>query len=58
MKSRVTLELLGSDGPVVVHEIGGRAAAAEFVPRMIGFCQLSRHSSRNEQVSSSLEAAT
>jgi hypothetical protein len=36
MKWRVILELVGSDGIVGVHEVGGRAAAAEYAPQMIG----------------------
>jgi hypothetical protein len=36
MKWRVMLELIGPDGTVVVHEVGGRAAVAEYAPRMIG----------------------
>jgi hypothetical protein len=36
MKWRVILELVGPDGVVGVHEIGGRAAVAEYAPRMIG----------------------
>jgi len=30
------LELVGPVGTVVVHEAGGRAAVAEYAPRMIG----------------------
>jgi hypothetical protein len=36
MKWRVMLELVGPDGIVGVHEVGGRAAVAEYVPQMIG----------------------
>jgi hypothetical protein len=36
MKWRVVLELVGPDGTVVVHEIGGRAAVAEYALQMIG----------------------
>jgi hypothetical protein len=36
MKWRVMLELVGPDGTVGVHEVGGRAAVAEYVPQMIG----------------------
>jgi hypothetical protein len=36
MKWRVMLELVGADGTVGVHEVGGRAAVAEYAPRMIG----------------------
>jgi hypothetical protein len=36
MKWRVVLELVGPDGTVVVHEVCGRAAVGEYVPRMIG----------------------
>jgi hypothetical protein len=36
MKWRVMLELIGPDGIVGVHEVGGRAAVAEYAPRMIG----------------------
>ena len=36
MKWRVVLELTGPDGTVGVHEVGGRAAVAEYAPRMIG----------------------
>jgi hypothetical protein len=36
MKWRVMLELIGSDGIVGVHEVGGRAAVAEYAPRVIG----------------------
>jgi len=36
MKWRVVLELIGPDGCVGVHEVGGRAAVAEYAPRMIG----------------------
>jgi hypothetical protein len=36
MKWRVLLELVGPDGTVVVHEVGGRAAVAEYAPQMIG----------------------
>jgi hypothetical protein len=36
MKWRVMLELIGSDGAVVVREVGGRSAVAEYAPRMIG----------------------
>jgi hypothetical protein len=36
MKWRVMLELVGPDGVVGVHEVGGRAAVAEYAPRMIG----------------------
>ena len=36
MKWRVMLELVGPDGTVVVHEVGGRAAVAEYAPQMIG----------------------
>ena len=36
MKWRVMLELVGPDGTVGVHEVGGRAAVAEYVPHMIG----------------------
>jgi len=39
MKWRVMLELIGPDGTVVVHEVGGRAAVAEYAPRMIGLTQ-------------------
>jgi hypothetical protein len=30
------VELVGPDGAVGVHEVGGRAAVGEYVPRMIG----------------------
>jgi hypothetical protein len=33
MKWRVVMELVGRDGIVVVHEIGGRAAVAKYVPQ-------------------------
>jgi hypothetical protein len=36
MKWRVMLELVGPDGTVGVHEVGGRAAVREYAPRMIG----------------------
>jgi hypothetical protein len=36
MKWRVMLELVGADGIVGVHEVGGRAAVAEYAPQMIG----------------------
>jgi hypothetical protein len=36
MKWRVLLELVGPDGTLVVHEVGGRAAVAEYAPQMIG----------------------
>ena len=36
MKWRVVLELTGPDGTVGVHEVGGRAAVAEYVPQTIG----------------------
>jgi hypothetical protein len=36
MKWRVTLDLVGPDGIVGVHELGGRAAVAEYAPQMIG----------------------
>src|ERR1700712_3731360 len=36
MKWRVMLELVGPDGIVGVHEVAGRAAVAEYAPRMIG----------------------
>ena len=36
MKWRVLLELVGPDGIVGVHEVGGRAAVAEYAPQMIG----------------------
>jgi hypothetical protein len=36
MKWRGLLELVGADGIVGVHEVGGRAAAAEYAPQMIG----------------------
>jgi hypothetical protein len=36
MKWRVKLELVGPDGIVGVHEVGGRAAVAEYVPQTIG----------------------
>jgi hypothetical protein len=36
MKWRVVLELVGADGTVGVHEVSGRAAVAEYEPRMIG----------------------
>jgi hypothetical protein len=36
MKWRVMLELVGPDGTVVVHEIGGGAAVAEYAPQIIG----------------------
>jgi len=36
MKWRVMLELIGPDGAVVVHEVGGREAPTEYAPRMIG----------------------
>ena len=36
MKWRVMLELVGPDGIVGVHEVGGRAAVAEYAPHMIG----------------------
>ena len=34
MKWRVILELVGPDGIVGAHEVGGRAAVAEYAPRM------------------------
>jgi hypothetical protein len=34
MKWRGMLELIGPDGTVGVHEIGGRAAVAEYAPRI------------------------
>ena len=36
MKWRVMLELVGPDGIVCVHEVGGRAAVAEYAPRLNG----------------------
>jgi hypothetical protein len=36
MKWRVMLELVGPDGIVGVHEVGGRASVAEYAPRLIG----------------------
>ncbi len=36
MKWRVMLELVGPDGIVGVHELGGRAAVAEYAPQLIG----------------------
>ncbi len=36
MKWWVMLELVGPDGIVGVHEVGGRAAVAEYAPQMIG----------------------
>jgi hypothetical protein len=36
MTWRVMLELVGADGAVGVHEIGGGAAVAEYAPRTIG----------------------
>ena len=36
MKWRVMLELVGPDGIVCAHEVGGRAAVAEYAPQMIG----------------------
>src|SRR5580704_10575420 len=36
MKWRVMLELVGPDGIVGVHEVGARAALAEYAPRLIG----------------------
>ena len=39
MKWRVILELVGPDGIVGAHEVGGRAAVAEYAPRMIGLTQ-------------------
>jgi hypothetical protein len=36
MKWRVMLELVGPDGIVCVHEVGGRAAVAEYAPGLIG----------------------
>ena len=36
MKWRVILELVGPDGIVGAHEVGGRAAVAEYAPRLIG----------------------
>jgi len=36
MKWRVMLELVGPDGTVGVHEVGGRTAVAEYAPRLIG----------------------
>jgi hypothetical protein len=36
MKWRVMLELIGPNGTVVIHEVGGHAAVAEYAPRMIG----------------------
>ena len=36
MKWRVMLEFVGPDGTVGVHEVGGRAAVAEYAPQMIG----------------------
>jgi len=36
MKWRVMLELVGPDGIVGVHEVGGRSAVAEYAPQMIG----------------------
>jgi hypothetical protein len=35
MKWRMVAELIGADGTVVVHEVGG-GAAGEYSPRMIG----------------------
>jgi hypothetical protein len=36
MKWQVVLKLVGPDGTVGVHEVGGRATVAEYAPRMIG----------------------
>jgi hypothetical protein len=36
MRWRVMLELVGANGAVGVHEVGGGAAVAEYTPRMIG----------------------
>jgi hypothetical protein len=36
MKWRVLLELVGPDGIVGVHKVGGRAAVAEYAPRLLG----------------------
>ncbi|HEX3991510.1 MAG TPA: hypothetical protein VHX39_10105 [Acetobacteraceae bacterium] len=36
MKWRVVLEMVGPDGIVGLHEIGGRATVAEYTPRLIG----------------------
>jgi hypothetical protein len=36
MKWRVMLELVGPDGTIGIHEVGGRAAVAEYAPQMIG----------------------
>ena len=36
MKWRVMLEVVGPDGIVGVHEVGGRAAVAEYAPQMVG----------------------
>jgi hypothetical protein len=36
MKWRVMLEFVGPDGTVGVHEVEGRAAVAEYAPRLIG----------------------
>jgi hypothetical protein len=39
MKWRVMLELIGPDGIVGVHEVGGRVAVAGYAPRLIGLTQ-------------------
>jgi hypothetical protein len=36
MRWRVMLELTGPDGTVSVHEVGGRAAVAEYAPQRVG----------------------
>jgi len=36
MKWRVMLELVGPEGTIGIHEVGGRAAVAEYAPQMIG----------------------
>jgi hypothetical protein len=36
MRWLVMLELTGPDGTVSVHEVGGRAAVAEYAPQMVG----------------------
>jgi hypothetical protein len=36
MKLRVVLELIGPDGTIGVHEVGGRAAVAKYAPEMMG----------------------
>jgi hypothetical protein len=36
MKWRVMLELVEPDGTIGVHEVGDRAAVAEYAPQIIG----------------------